>query len=226
VLAAQRAHAGALVAGSMLSELERSIIPLQGYAARLSEISGDERVEKYRTYIDREMDRLISHASEVTRFLENSFAPVRRPVSLRELLRELEAMLWVDCRTYGIGFGIDMPDDIRVGVDKELVLSALEKLFRNSREAMPEGGSFTLTVHRDSAERVVIEASDTGKGIQAKPVERVFEPFFTSGSAHGAGLGLSIARRIIELHGGSISAANRADQRGGGALLTITLPVI
>ena len=171
------------------------------------------------------MDRLISHASDVARYLTDGFAPVRRPVSLRELLRELEAMLWVDCRTYGIGFSTDMPDDARVGVDKALMLSSLEKLFRNSRDAMPEGGSFSLKVRRGSAGRAVIEVADTGKGIQTDPVERIFEPFFTSGTAHGAGLGLPIARRIIELHGGSISAANRPDQRGG-ALVTVTLPVI
>jgi signal transduction histidine kinase len=90
---------------------------------------------------------------------------------------------------------------------------------------MPEGGSFSLKVRRGSAGRAVIEVADTGKGIQTDPVERIFEPFFTSGTAHGAGLGLPIARRIIELHGGSISAANRPDQRGG-ALVTVTLPVI
>ena len=99
----------------------------------------------------------------------------------------------------------------------------LENLFQNSRDAMPEGGTFTVAVKQVGKVAVHIVVSDTGTGIDADPLEQIFTPFFTRGRRHAAGLGLSIAKKIIELHNGKITAANLSP--GPGAELTITLPV-
>ena len=72
--------------------------------------------------------------------------------------------------------------------------------------------------NRDSAE---IEIADSGPGILAGKVSEIFEPFYTT-KANGMGMGLSIARTIVEAHGGEISAQNRAGQ---GALFRVTLPL-
>lgn len=66
-----------------------------------------------------------------------------------------------------------------------------------------------------------IEIADSGPGILAGKVSEIFEPFYTT-KANGMGMGLSIARTIVEAHGGEISAENRAGQ---GALLRVTLPL-
>ncbi len=113
-------------------------------------------------------------------------------------------------------------DEVTMMADRVLLLSALVHVFRNSRNAMPRGGAFRVTVSKDDG-NALIEVADTGTGIDADPVERIFEPFYTHGTPHGAGLGLSIARKIVELHGGTIRAANR--QGSPGAVVTITLPV-
>jgi signal transduction histidine kinase len=119
---------------------------------------------------------------------------------------------------------METKEDLCVHADPELMLSALEQLFHNAREAMPDGGSFTIRVHREGAESVVLHAIDSGRGIAVEPVARVFEPFFSSGVPHGAGLGLAIVEKIIQLHQGTVSAANRADATG--AVITITLPAV
>ena len=168
------------------------------------------------------MDRLISHARDVACFLKDEFAPSRRAVSLREVLRELESRLWVECRTSGIAFALEMKDDLIVNVDSELLLKALENLFLNSRDAMPAGGNFIVRAHGTRPPGAEITVSDSGKGLEAIPVEQLFEPFFTNGKHYAAGLGLSIAKKIVELHGGSIHAANR--NGSPGARFTITLP--
>jgi signal transduction histidine kinase len=110
-----------------------------------------------------------------------------------------------------------------VWVDRELLLKALETLFQNSRDAMPDGGTFTVAVRRKGNVAVNIVVSDTGTGIEEDILSEIFAPFFTRGRSHAAGLGLSIARKIVELHNGTISASNRVP--GPGAELTITLPV-
>jgi signal transduction histidine kinase len=220
----QRANAAALIAESFMREMKGSLIPLQGYAARLKEVSPDPRVEKYRTYIDREMDRLIAHTENVARFLKDEFVLSRQEVSLREVLRDLESRVWVECRTSGIAFELDMKEDLVVSADRELVIKALENLFLNSRDAMPDGGSFTVTVRCTSVSGAEITVADSGSGIEVNPLELVFETFFTSGKRYAAGLGLSITKKIVELHGGSIHVSNRSGSRGAQFTLTLPLP--
>jgi signal transduction histidine kinase len=218
----KQAHVAALIADSFLHEMSRSMVPLQGYGNRLKEVSADERVQKYSDYIDRQMTRLIAHAEDVACFLKDSYTLVREPVGLGTILGDLESETWVECRTGGIVFEIDMEMDVTINADRQLLLKALRYLFHNSRDAMPEGGTFRVAVRRN--EQVVqIEATDTGTGIEEAVMDRIFEPFFTSGKRHAAGLGLPIARRIVELHNGSVDAANRQGARG--ASLTVTLPV-
>ena len=148
--------------------------------------------------------------------------PSRRAVSLHEVLKELESRIRVECRTAGIAFELDMKEDLIVNVDNELLLKALENLFLNSREAMPQGGSFAVTARATHPPGAEITVTDSGKGIEVIPTELIFEPFFTSGKSSSAGLGLSVAKKIVELHGGSIHAVNRDD--APGARFIITLP--
>jgi signal transduction histidine kinase len=218
----RQAHVAALVADSFLHEMRKSMIPLQGYGARLREVSEDERVRKYSDYIDQQMGRLITHAEDVGSFLKDEYSLSRESLSLRSVLGDLESEIWVDCRTCAIVFEARVDKDVTIHADRRLLLKALRLMFCNSRDAMPEGGTFSVGVSR-SGPHVLISASDTGTGIEEDNLERVFEPFFTSGKRHSAGLGLSIARRIVEMHDGSIHAANRAD--APGAVLTVTLPV-
>jgi signal transduction histidine kinase len=69
---------------------------------------------------------------------------------------------------------------------------------------------------------VLLAVADNGPGIPADRLEQVFERFVKSGDSTGSGLGLSIARDLVEAHGGTIAAANRPE---GGAVFTIDLPV-
>ena len=105
--------------------------------------------------------------------------------------------------------------------DARLLLALMRRLFENSLDAMPDGGSFF--VHAETRDGcVVFRIGDTGPGIGVEPMERIFEPFFTHGKRKNAGLGLSIAKRIAEAHGGTLRVENRAE---GGALFTLTIPL-
>lgn len=112
----------------------------------------------------------------------------------------------------------------QVLVDRTRIEHALMNLFLNALQAMPDGG--TLTV-RTSASLVtdnrhpplVVEVEDTGVGIKPEDLGRLFEPFFTTKPpGQGTGLGLPIVRKIMEIHGGSIDLANRAE---GGVRATL-----
>ncbi|MBI4495730.1 MAG: HAMP domain-containing protein [Deltaproteobacteria bacterium] len=97
-------------------------------------------------------------------------------------------------------------------------------LFLNAAEAMPEGGTLTMsTSYRKFADQLTVEISDTGKGIEGGVKEKIFQPFFTT-KHKGTGLGLAITKQCIEQHGGTIFAED--NHSGSGATFRITLPRI
>ena len=87
-------------------------------------------------------------------------------------------------------------------------------------EAMPDGGQLVART-RITRKGVALDLIDTGCGMDEETITRIFEPFFTT-KTKGTGLGLPVARRIIDAHGGSIVVE---DQAGQGTCFTIKLPV-
>jgi signal transduction histidine kinase len=85
---------------------------------------------------------------------------------------------------------------------------------------MPSGGRLDLRLTCPAPGRLQLTVADTGPGIDAAVADRLFTPF-TSTKPTGTGLGLSVSRRVVEAHGGQLTAANRD---GGGACFTVTLP--
>jgi len=83
----------------------------------------------------------------------------------------------------------------------------------------PANGTVTVTIGRDDA-GAAIRVDDTGPGISGDP-ERVFDRFHRAADSGGSGLGLTIARQLVEAHGGTVVAANPPE---GGARFTVTLP--
>ncbi|MFQ5846236.1 MAG: GAF domain-containing protein [Candidatus Methylomirabilales bacterium] len=124
-------------------------------------------------------------------------------------------------------------------LDRQKVEQVFVNLFMNAIQAMPHGGTLTVrTYARELPERapgfggrktnpsrtgetvVVAEVEDTGTGIPAEKLDRIFDPFFTTKRiGEGTGLGLSVTRKIIDLHGGTIDIRNRP---GGGTRVTLT----
>ena len=112
------------------------------------------------------------------------------------------------------------PPAIPVALDASRLSRAFCNLAYNAMDAMPDGGRILLRFET-SAREVITEIEDTGPGLPAEILGRLFEPFATHGKEHGTGLGLSIVKRIIEEHGGLITARNGS---GGGAIFSFTLP--
>jgi len=111
-------------------------------------------------------------------------------------------------------------DDGTIMADAELIRAALFNLLLNAAQAVGERGTISVRTTM-SVESAVVEVRDNGPGIPAALRERVLEPFFTTKS-RGGGLGLPIARRSAELHGGSLALSC---PESGGTIATVTLPL-
>ncbi len=110
---------------------------------------------------------------------------------------------------------------LRVLADPPMLARVFLNLLINASQAMRDGGTVTVSARRADG-RTVATVSDTGPGIPAEALPKLFTPFFTNRS-RGTGLGLAIAHRIVEAHGGTIEAANLP---GGGAAFRVTLPSV
>jgi signal transduction histidine kinase len=133
----------------------------------------------------------------------------------------VEEVLSVAPPPTGIEFATQVPPGLpAMRADRAQLRQVLLNLVCNAYDAMPDGG--LVVVEAEAADGAVrLTVSDTGGGISDDAMPRLFEPFFTT-KAKGIGLGLSVAHRIVEGHGGSLVAATRP---GTGASFTVTVPV-
>jgi signal transduction histidine kinase len=113
------------------------------------------------------------------------------------------------------------PDLPELTLDRELFEKALLNLVLNAEDAMPEGGTLTIQARPDDG-AVVLEVIDTGCGIPADVLPRLFKPFVTT-KPGGTGLGLATARKVVAAHGGTIAVES---EPGRGTKVTVRLPVM
>jgi signal transduction histidine kinase len=107
--------------------------------------------------------------------------------------------------------------------DAETLYRAFSNLIINAIQAMPNGGSLSISSKLDSSSSLVeITFRDTGIGMEETTAKNIFNPFFTT-KEKGVGLGLALTRKIIEDHGGTIEVVS---ERGMGTTFTVLLPVV
>jgi two-component system, NtrC family, sensor kinase len=151
----------------------------------------------------------------------------RRPVSLTAVLQKVLALRAAACRAAGIEVVRHYDEKLpRVQSDPLLLHQALLNIVMNAEQAVAatgRPGRIEITARAaQSGERIVTTVRDTGEGIPADVLSRLFEPFYTTKEVgKGTGLGLAIAYGIVQEHGGHIAAANHPD---GGAVFTVDLP--
>ncbi len=139
------------------------------------------------------------------------------PLVIRSL-----ALLRSEMEDCGIKLTTILPDyELMVSADRLKLQEAVVNLLKNAMEAMPEGGLLTVSVARCNG-NVEIKIVDTGLGMARAHLRRADQPFFTTKS-QSMGLGLSLAKRTIEKHGGALSLTRN---KVGGTAVTIMLPLV
>jgi signal transduction histidine kinase len=169
-----------------------------------------------------ELERLISNVLAATK-LDLAALPIRRNrVSLRELAeRSRDRTLALEPERE---VEINAPEHLEMDLDRALISRALDNLLDNARKYDESGKPLRIEIAEEAGE-VVIAVVDHGSGIPPDELERVFDPFFRGANARGRssgfGLGLALARRIAQAHGGIARAMNTPQ---GGARIEIRLP--
>lgn len=199
-------------------------------ATALPDDASGQQTEVYRVarrsllVASRQMKRLLEDLVDAGRYAAGWVPRDRSAVSLVRLLEELAQTYRLEARQRGIHLelSIDAAADGALDADAGRMQEALGNLLDNALKFTPRGGSVKVTMER-SARTARVTVRDTGCGIEESALPHVFDRFWqarTSGRA-GAGLGLFIARRIVEAHGGRIRVASR---HGRGSVFQVELP--
>lgn len=180
------------------------------------------KLDQIQSQVDH-LARLIDTLLMVVR-LETGIPKIETGVNVGGLLHSVCDEINVRNRS-GIPIQCEYPDDLPpVTVDQDLIAEALRQVLDNAQRFTPEDGSIIMRASV-AGSHVVIDIEDTGSGIPADDLPHVFETFWRQDIAHtspGFGLGLTIARTIIEQHGGTITIDST---EGQGTHVRVTLPV-
>ena len=178
----------------------------------------DEAAQRHLATAEREVSAATVIVSDLL-----EFARQRDPVPIDvDVVGLVDEVLSVLPPPSGISVSRDMPAQrVTALVDRDMLRQVLLNLVGNAYQAMPEGGSVTVSVDQDTA-GVHLDVVDTGPGMTPEVRDKVFQPFFTT-KARGVGLGLAVSRRIVEAHSGTLDVESLP---GDGARFVITLPQI
>ncbi|MCA1575755.1 MAG: hypothetical protein LC794_00155 [Acidobacteria bacterium] len=212
---------GEMSAG-LAHEFKNAIATLQGYAQLLQSLELNDKAQVAAASLLNEVRGL---ATMVTAFL-NFARP--QPLQLEEI--DLQHLV-LECKTdlaslfeeLKVNLVTDSKSKLIVRADERMLRLALQNIIRNAAEAIPGDNTQRQVLVRTTEEvsSAVIEVRDTGTGIKADQLQKIFIPFFTT-KPKGHGVGLALTHRIISEHGGTLMAANAVD---GGAVFTIKIPL-
>ena len=164
------------------------------------------------------LDRLVEDLRTLSQAESGALTLRREPVELTGLLGEAAAAFrssQVDIQTAFSGEGLV------VEADPARLREVVDNLLSNAVRHTPPGGAIWLRCQGIDAKTVELEVEDSGPGIAAQDLPHIFERFYKSGDSRGMGLGLSIAKTLVEAHGGTIQAFSPP---GKGALMRLRLP--
>ena len=213
--------------GNVTHELKTPLASIKAMAETLRDVDDPKTAEGFLVRIDAEVDRMTRMITELTELsrIETGQADLKvAAVSPGELVEEVIARFRHFADTAKVDLGSRVaPGLAPVYADRGRVEQALGNLVHNAIKFTPEGGRVTVSVGMEEG-KVAVAVTDTGIGIPADDLPRVFERFYKvdrARSGGGTGLGLAIARHVALAHGGDIRVQST---EGRGSTFILTLP--
>jgi signal transduction histidine kinase len=207
------------MASHIAHEVRNNLVPVTLYMSLLRRrIARDraglailDKIESGLTALDATVNDLLHFTSDRD--------PQLQPFPLRRLVEDVVASLAPQLSAQSIQTVVDVPGSQTITADRDMFRRAVLNLALNALDAMPDGGTLTVTSAVDGG-AVELEIADSGPGLSEDTKRRAFEPFYTT-KRGGTGLGLAIVSRIADVHAGQVTALNCPE---GGAAFTLRIP--
>jgi PAS domain S-box-containing protein len=202
-------------------------IILSAQALRRAGRAGDGKRGELVARIERsahQMKSLIADLLDSSKIQSGTFALKREPSRLNEIFSDVIEPIRTQAEAKRIALVVSIPDSLPLAeCDRRRIGQALSNLLQNAVKFTPPGGRIELTA-MEADTGISVSVSDTGPGIAPEHLLKVFDPYWQAEKTGtlGSGLGLSIAKGIVEAHGGTLAAENKPGQ---GARFCFTLPI-
>ncbi len=217
---------------SFAHQFQTPLYTLLGFSATLlenEELEQDQEIRRtclqhiYEQSV--RLEKLVSEMMYASRLQSRNYPLRMQRLDMTALLHDLDPMLRATTDRGSVELFIQAPSEpIILMADEALLRQLIVNLVESAMSTIPAGGWVSVTLSADQG-NTILSVTDNGTGIPAERLDRVFEPFLhyasLPSSAAGAGLGLSIARDIVDLHHGFITADSKV---GEGTAMTVVLP--
>jgi histidine kinase len=217
--------------GDITHELRTPLTAVKGYLEGMMDgvfPADPETYQQIHSEIDR-LQRLVNDLQELSRVEAGAFQLMLTPVSPASLIERIQNTLGRQFEEKNIQFEIDIEPNLPdINVDKDRIIQVLTNLVGNALQYTPSGGKVTLLVRREPSD-LLFSVTDSGIGISADQITLIFNRFYridksrtrTSG---GSGIGLTIARALVNAHQGKIWAESMGEGKGSTFSFQIPLP--
>jgi signal transduction histidine kinase len=185
-----------------------------------------EKVQEYLKTAEDEIGRVSHIARQTLGFYREHTAPAK--ISLSHLISQTLKVYGPQCESAGIRITTSFAAVPEISGRRGELMQVVSNLIANAIHAMPKGGVLTLVVEGavvDKKPMIVLRVGDNGVGIAKANLERVFEPFFTTRGSVGTGIGLWIAKKLVEEHGGTITLESSTEGPARGTRVSVFLPI-
>ncbi len=220
--------------GVLSHELRNPLAPIRNSAYLLSRCALGERARRAASVIDRQVSQLsalVDDLLDVTRITRGKIRLRSERLDFTHLVRQALDDLRSELRDGAVDVRVELPDEaLWLDGDSARLGQILGNLVNNALKFTPPGGAIFVGVSRDpgAQRRAALVVSDTGVGMDAQTLSRLYEPFAQADrsldrSRGGLGLGLALVKGLVDLHGGDIQAFSEGP--GRGARFTVLLPL-
>jgi signal transduction histidine kinase len=213
---------------AMLAHELRNPLGAISSAVGVMEMVGGDPADRAREIIKRQLhnlSQLVEDLVDTTRITTGKISLTRSPVNLAESVNRCLKTIEIAGRAKGHHLEVDT-EETWTHADSARVDQILANLIGNALKYTPSGGHITIRV-RPVGDRAVCEIADTGLGMAPEALQRAFDLFYqeqrAAGSGGGLGIGLTLVRQLVELHGGTVEATSEGE--GRGSRFTIRLPL-
>ncbi|WP_040949864.1 sensor histidine kinase [Gorillibacterium massiliense] len=209
-------------------EIESPLTSIQGFAQAMQNDSLPwEQQKEYLSIIEEESRRLSAVSKQLLTLSTLDYDPGALEIKafdLKEQIRHVSQIMEWKLREKQLALRLVLPN-LTIRGDSNLLIQVWSNLLTNAIKYTPDGGTISITASAEGA-NCVVRVADSGEGIPAEDLPRIFDRFYKVDKArtrgvNGSGLGLSIVRKIVEAHGGTVEAESVP---GKGTTFTVTLP--
>lgn len=182
-------------------------------------------IRNYLTTAESELERVSHIARQTLGYYRDTGSPTE--IHVHGLIENVLTVYRNRLLAHTIAVAVNFNDLRKISVRSGEIVQVFSNVITNAIDSMPQGGSLSISTaqtRKNEQETLQIVVSDTGNGIQREHLGKVFEPFFTTKGNLGTGIGLWVARQLVERHGGQISISSSAEPQNSGTVVTISLP--